>query len=135
MAHTVSNASLQGIYNRLHDVERYHPMDADTFADWSMEAGDQVTVQRETDSYVSPVHTSRMTWKKAPETTISSGGNERRESIAQASRNRYNGGGGGLRSTRRLHESIIVAYENMVAGLEITASWASLYVQNLYDQM
>ena len=72
MANNISGASLNPIYQRLHDAPQYHPLEADTFADWSMEAGDIVTVSRDGKSYDSPVHSSTVTWKKGQQVTVSS---------------------------------------------------------------
>ena len=106
MAATVSGASLNAIYSRLNSLQQYHPFEAETFADWSMEAGDIVSVSREGHTYQSPVHITRMVWKGAPTTTISSAGKKEREPIAKVSRQKYRSGGGGLRNQQIFYNEL-----------------------------
>ena len=131
----VTGASLSPIYDRLNSAPQYHPLDADTFADWSLEAGDIVTISRDGRSYQSPVHNSTVTWKKKQQVSVSSTGNEKRESVAKMSRKRYNGGSGGLRNSEYQHIYVEDQYKNMRAGLELTASSAALYVVDNYKAM
>ena len=139
--HTITNASLAEIYNRLNKAPQYHPLEADTFADWSIEAGDVVTVSRENDNYTSPVYSNAMTWRRGQQITVSSTGNKERESIAKVSQQKYVGGGGGigggagLRNDKFLHYFVEDSYAQMKAGLIITASSLSAYVNSKYDQM
>lgn len=98
MAINIQDAKLDGIYDRLNNAPQYHPFEASTFADWSMEAGDMVTVSRNGTSYSSPVHSSRMTWKGTPQINISSTGKKERDPVAKVSRQKYRGGSGSQRN-------------------------------------
>lgn len=132
----VTGASLSPIYERLSSAPTYHPLEADTFADWSLEAGDVVTVTRDNRSYESPVHSSTLIWKKQPQVTISSTGNEKREAISKVSQKKFSGGGsGGLRNAENAYYSIETRYNGMRSGLILASSSASLYVENMYKQM
>ena len=131
----VSGASLSPIYQRLNGAPRYHPLEADTFADWSLEAGDIVTVSRDGKSYQSPVHTSQMTWKRQQQISLSSKGNEKRGSISKLSQQKYNKGSGGVRNSDYIHLYVEDQYKQMRSGLELTSSSAKLYSENLYLQM
>lgn len=131
----VRGASLQPIYNQLNSAPAYHPLEADTFADWSLEAGDIVTVTRDNKGYASPVHSSVVSWRKQPQVTISSTGNESRESISKISQKKYRGGSGSLRNSQYLHYYVEDQYKQMRSGLELTTSSASLYVQDAYKQL
>ena len=106
MAATVSGASLNAIYSRLNSMQQYHPFEAETFADWSMEAGDIVTVSRQGQAYQSPVHTTTMVWKGAPTTTISSVGKKEKDPVAKVSRQKYRSGGGGLRNQQIFYNEL-----------------------------
>lgn len=99
----ITGASLAPIYNRLNAAPRYHPMEAETFADWSIEAGDIITVSRDGKDFQSPVNSATMTWKGAPKVTIGAGGNEKREPVAKVGRRKYNSGSGGLRNSQELY--------------------------------
>lgn len=129
---------LAPIYERLAGAPQYHPMNAETFADWSLEAGDIVTVKREGTGYSSPVHTVRMKWNGVPTTQIESVGEKKRESIAKMSAQKYArgaGGGGGVRNSHYQHIRAVDMYGRLVSGLELTGSTAHLYARDLYAQM
>ena len=131
----VTGASLAPIYSRLNSAPNYHPLEADTFADWSLEAGDMVTVTRDNNSYESPVHSSTVTWKKGAQVSISSTGNESREAISKVSNKKYTSGSGSLRSTENAYYAIETSYNDMKSGLILASSSASLYVEQAYGMM
>ena len=131
----VSGASLAPIYNRLNAAPSYHPLEAETFADWSLEAGDIVTVTRDGKSYESPVHSSTVTWKKGQQVKVSSGGNEERDSVSKMSQRKFNRGSSGLRATEERYRQIETSYNGMRSGLILASSSAALYVNNKYTQM
>jgi len=134
----ISGGSLTPIYNRLHDTKSYHPLNADTFADPSVEAGDVVTVTRDGKSYESPVHVAKMTWRKGMQVSLSSAGNEERKPLAKLSQKKYArgaGGGSGLRDNMYQHIYVEDVYNQLKSGLELTTSSATLYTQDLYRQM
>lgn len=91
--------SLAPIYDRLSTAGNYHPYSAETFSDWSLESGDVITLYKEGTAYQSPVYTSRMVWRGAPETTLTTTGNQEREAVAKLGNRKYGGGGGGYRNT------------------------------------
>ena len=134
----ITGGSLTPIYNRLHNVEPYHPLDADTFADWSVEAGDVVTVTRDGKSYESPVHVAKMNWRKGIKVALSSAGNEERKPLAKMSQKKYargGGGGGGLRNSMYQHIYVEDIYNQLKSGLELTTSTALLYVNDAYRRL
>ena len=131
----VSGASLNGIYNRLHNAPEYHPLSANTFADWSLEAGDIVTVTRDGKSYASPTMNSTTVWRKKQQVTLNATGNEQRDTVAKMSQRKFRGGGASLRATQKAFDQIITSYNEMTAGLVLASSTAHLYVDNKYTQM
>lgn len=157
MADNIHGASLDGIFERLTSVPSYHPLEAETFADWSLEAGDIVTVSRDGKSYPSPVHTAALTWRGQPEITVNSSGNEERDPVAKVSKKKYNRGSGGIRNNIGFYNDVwaedghvhsvisqtaseITAfvedvYAQMVSGLQLTSSSAAMYVRDMYNQM
>ena len=107
MAHTVTGASLTPILERLNGADEYHPLDAETFADWSMEAGDIVTVTRDGTDYVSPVHTATHVWRGgAPACTINATGKQQRDPVVSQSKKKYGRGGAGMRNDQGLYYEI-----------------------------
>ena len=131
----VSGASLGGIYDRLHDASEYPPLTAKTFADWSMEAGDIVTIQRDGKSYTSPAMNNTTVWRKKQQVSVNSTGKEKHDTVAKMSQRKFRGGSASLRATQKAFEQIITSYNEMTAGLVLASSTAHLYVDNKYTQM
>ena len=104
MAASVTGASLSEIYNRLKNTESTYPMDAKTFSDWSIEAGDKLSVTRDGKTYGSAAHTTTMTWKgTTPTVEVNSTGNEKRESVSKIKKKKYNSGGAGVRNDEKMY--------------------------------
>ena len=102
----MSGVNLDAIYQRLQSIPRYHPMSANTFADWAMEAGDIVTVKRDGTGYASPVGTMTLKWNGKQQIQISTEGSRERDSISKVSARKYArgaGGSSGIRSDRELY--------------------------------
>lgn len=158
MATNVTGAQLAPIADRLNNIPQYHPFEANAFSDWSMEAGDIVTVSRDGTTYSSPVHVSRMTWKGgAPTVQLTSSGNKERGPIAKTSRKKYGRGSAGVRSQEGiyreftsedglLHSSILMtesilrtefdaANSTMYSVIEQTSTYVRTEVANLQSDM
>lgn len=122
MANTVTGASLSAVYGRLNSAPRYHPFEADTFADWSVEAGDVITVKRGEKEYNSPVCSSKLVWKGTPNVMLSSTGQKERDSISKTSKKKYRGGSGGMRSQQGLYYDFYSEDGYLHSALEMTES-------------
>ena len=99
-------ADLQGIYNRLNSGSQYTPLSAETFGDWSMEAGDLITAQKDGRSYTTPVMIAGLDWRGAGTVTVESTGNREREPLSVMSRKKFSGGGGGYWNSRKAYTLI-----------------------------
>ena len=130
MAKNVTGASLDGIYGRLNAVEEYHPFEASTFSDWSLEAGDIITVKRGEENYQSPVHSSKMVWRGTPETEINSTGNKEREALAKISKNKYRRSSSGSRNDARIYKEMTSSNGYFHSYIELTESMLRLYFDN-----
>ncbi len=119
---TVTGASLSGIYGRLNGVSGYHPISANTFADWSVQAGDVVSVIRGEDSYESPVHTSRMVWKGAPEIELNSTGNKEREAITKVARKKYGRGSSAINTEQSIYREFTSSDGLLYSAIYMSAS-------------
>ena len=97
----MAGAQLQPILNRVNSVENYHPFTAETHADWSLEAGDIVTVSREGTEYSSPVHTTTLHWAGKQQMTVESRGEKERGPVSKLAEREYNSGGNAYRSGAR----------------------------------
>ena len=132
----MAEASLSSIYNRLNSAAQYHPFSADTFNDWSLEAGDVVQMKRGTDTYDSPVYNNRMTWRGKAESQIGSTGRKEREAISQVSAKKYaRGGGSGIRNGQELYNEVWDHYGQLHSVISQTASTIYAYVEDTYNQL
>lgn len=96
----MASASLKSIYDRINGVSNYHPYTAETFADWSLEAGDIVTVSQDGTNYSSPVHATTVTWNGQQKVSLESNGEKKRDSLAKMSSDEYSSSTGGSSSYR-----------------------------------
>lgn len=96
----MASAKLKPIYERLNGINNYHPYSANTFADWSVEAGDIVTLKRGEEAYASPTHSVSMNWNGQSKVVLESKGEKTRGSVAVMSAKSYTSGGGGGNSYR-----------------------------------
>ena len=99
----MANASLDPIKTRLNETDPYHPGSANTFYDWSMEAGDVVTMKRGEEEYDIPVFSSRTLWKGTPQIVVNSTGNKEHEAIANASKDKYRRGSSAMRNENYIY--------------------------------
>lgn len=91
----MANEAEQAIYSGLRAAPIYHPVDVTLLPDdWTLEAGDVVTVQNAGESYNVPVFALDYTWKGGLTAEAQSTGNQKREPLS-ALRKRYYGGVGG----------------------------------------
>ena len=118
----MADASLSGIYSRLNGVTPYHPFEADTFADWTLEAGDIVTVSRDGTSYSSPVSSTTLKWNGQHTMSIHSTGEREREPIAKTSKRKYASRGGGMTNNQELYWEVMSDDGMLGSTLRMTAS-------------
>ena len=109
----MADASIQPIYERLNGIANYHPVSAETFGDWAMEAGDIVKVVRGADEYNVPIHSSTLVWRGKQRVSIDAPGTKERDSIAKASAQKYNRGGSAVRGQQYMHQQ----FESETASL------------------
>lgn len=130
MAHSVTGASLDGIYSRLNGAPQYHPLDAQTFADWTVEAGDVVRFQRGNVNYDSPVHSTKVVWRGTPQVTVSSTGAKEREPVSKVSRKKYGRGGNAVRSEERIYHEFTSEDGLLHSAISISAAELTTEFQN-----
>lgn len=92
------------ILEAMSEVGTYSPVAADTFADWTMQAGDVVTIKSGDDAYKTPLYTMNMTWKGSPRVTMESTGDEKPQPIPVFERRRYAGGRSAARAKEENEE-------------------------------
>lgn len=130
----------------LRNVSPYHPLVADTFGDWAVEAGDKVTLTKDGASYTSPVHETTLTWNGQPKLEIVSNGNEERAPIEKMATKKYNSRGStsGIRDSSKLYTFEVnqrhllydvynEEYGRLHACIEITSSAIRALLEDLYN--
>lgn len=129
----MAGASLTPIFNRLTAAPRYHPMSANTFADWSMEAGDVIRIKRDGTEYDSPVFSSTLKWHGKHEMDINTEGDKDRPPVSKMSQRKYasaRSGGGGYYGQQELFYEM----ESEDGLLHATISATAERLQTDYEQ-
>lgn len=136
----MANASLDEIYDRLQSVPAYHPLSADTYADWATEAGDLVTVSRGDTSYRVPIGTSTLRWRGRQEMRIVTEGSREREPISKVSAQKYagsgagsGGGSGGIRNSQGLFYEMISEDGYLRTVIEANAEYFRTLAEDNYN--
>ena len=77
------------ILNQLKKTPSFRPICAETFGDWSIEAGDILTIENAGQVHTLPVFSSEMDWKGSARTTLTASGNSKREVQKRSEREDY----------------------------------------------
>ena len=132
-------ASLQPIYERLNGADGYHPFAANTFADWSIEAGDIVNLKRGSDTYTSPVHTSHLSWRGSPQISMQTRGNKQLESIGKVTQKKFSRGGGAYRAAQTVGKKSSVYFQKpdpqLSSELNLNDVWIESDMLNSWDDI
>lgn len=99
----MAGATLQPILNRLNGVPQYHPGSAETFADWTLEAGDIVRLKRKGQNFDTPVMVNTMRWNGQSKSMMEFDGQKERKAVSKVSKQKYGAGGGGLKTSKDLY--------------------------------
>ena len=129
----MADGSISPVYQSLSGVAPYHPFEADTFADWALEAGDMVTVSRGGTSYTSPIHSTSLVWRGQPKMHIVSTGKEKRDSIAKSSLKKYASRGGGMWNNQELYWELYSDDGQLSAMVKLTSSVISARMTDMYN--
>lgn len=120
---------LSNVLEKMQATPTFRPMTADTFGDWSIEAGDIVSVDIDGKSETLPVFSSSMEWNGAARTTLSCSGNEERQILTKQERQSYSSIGGAYQAVEKLSKrtevSNNVAFNGQVS-MNSTASFHGL---------
>ena len=96
----MANPTLSPIYDRLNGTDNYHPFTADTFADWTSEAGDTVRITRDGTEYAAPIHSQTIVWRGQHQISMTSEGTKDREPIERTSNRKYSATSAGRSEAR-----------------------------------
>lgn len=108
---------LENVLAKMQTTPQFRPVSVDTFSDWSIEAGDIITVDVDGSEETLPVFSSDMEWGGAARSTLSCTGNRERPTLSKAERQSYAAFGGVSRKIQKTNEKILEDRKELVAAL------------------
>lgn len=110
-------AVIENVLAKMQTTPQFRPMSADTFSDWSIEAGDIITVEVDGREETLPVFSSDMEWGGAAMATLSCSGSQERPTLSKAERQSYSAFGGVSRQIQKTNDKILEDRKELVAAL------------------
>lgn len=120
------------IYNRLVAFKAFSPIIARAVCDWSIDAGDVISIEFNGISYSLPIYRQSITWNNAARVTYESTGSRSRPVVSAVNRQLFE-------QRRAMHEfelsvdgikSNLTDAEGKIASLEFTTGGLNLAIQN-----
>lgn len=112
---------LDNVLSKMQGTPAFKPAYADTFGDWSLEAGDIITVETDTRQESMPIFSTDTTWTGAARTSLTCTGSKERGTIPKQQRQSYNSGYGLSSSFNRgisqVNGTILEQRNELVAAL------------------
>lgn len=114
-------SALNEVLKALSGTPGFRPISADVFPDWSIEAGDIVSIDTgigSNEGMVFPVFSSDMDWNGAAKGTLSCSGNKERATLRKQERETYSAVGGAVRAAnKRTDDKILEDRNELIAAL------------------
>lgn len=111
------------IYDRLNAFEEFCPSSASLFTDWSLQAGDIVSISSDGESFDVPIYSMSMRWNGSPKIEIESTGNETRDPPSKYERQVFESGRSDYQATQRMS-----GLGGRASSLEQRMSWAEINI-------
>lgn len=108
---------IENVLAKMQTTPQFRPMSADTFSDWSIEAGDIITVEVDGNEETLPVFSADMEWGGVARSTLSCTGNRERPTLSKAERQSYAAFGGVSRKIQETNEKILEDRKELIAAL------------------
>lgn len=108
---------LENVLAKMQATPSFFPMSAETFSDWSIEAGDVVTVEVNGKDQTLPVFSADMDWGGAAMATLSCSGNRERPTLSKPERQSYAAFGGVSREIQKTNNKILEDRAELIAAL------------------
>lgn len=108
---------IENVLAKMQTTPQFRPMSADTFSDWSIEAGDIITVEVDGNEETLPVFSADMEWGGVARSTLSCTGNRERPTLSKAERQSYAAFGGVSRKIQKTNEKILEDRQELIAAL------------------
>lgn len=108
---------MDNILSKMQATPEFRPMSADTFADWSIEAGDILTVEVDGKDEVLPVFSSDLDWGGAAKSILSCSGSRERPTLSKQERQSYAAFGGMASEIKKAKDDILEDRNELIAAL------------------
>ena len=110
------------IYERLSYAPTYNPSSADLFTDWTVQAGDTLSINSDNTNYHVPIFSMRMRWTGTSKVFVEATGNQTRDSLEKMAEKKSAQKGNIYRSTAGTGKRIKEASDGLYSYIEITTS-------------
>lgn len=108
---------IENLLQKMQQTPAFHPMSADTFSDWSIEAGDIISVDADGVVQPFPVFTSELDWAGAAKSTLSCDGSQARQPLRKQERREAAAFGAVSREIAKTDGKILKARNELIAAL------------------
>lgn len=108
---------IENLLQKMQQTPAFRPMSADTFSDWSIEAGDIISVDADGVVHPFPVFTSELDWAGAAKSTLSCDGGQARQPLRKQERREAAAFGAVSREIAKTDEKILEARNELIAAL------------------
>lgn len=108
---------IENLLQKMQQTPAFRPMSADTFSDWSIEAGDIISVDADGVVHPFPVFTSELDWVGAAKSTLSCDGSQARQPLRKQERREAAAFGGVSRKIQKTNEKILEDRKELIAAL------------------
>ena len=98
---------VQYIYNKLRTAPEFHPASAELFDDFTIEAGDVISLQSDGENYALPVFAQRTVWNGSAMVTVQSQGDKERKPLPALQRKEYGRGRGYYQQQRETEDNFV----------------------------
>ena len=108
---------IENLLQKMQQTPAFRPMSADTFSDWSIEAGDIISVDADGVVHPFPVFTSELDWAGAAKSTLSCDGSQARQPLRKQERREAAAFGAVSREIAKTDGKILEARNELIAAL------------------
>lgn len=108
---------IENLLQKMQQTPAFRPMSADTFSDWSIEAGDIISVDADGVVHPFPVFTSELDWVGAAKSTLSCDGGQARQTLRKQERREAAAFGAVSREIAKTDGKILEARNELIAAL------------------
>lgn len=108
---------IENLLQKMQQTPAFRPMSADTFSDWSIEAGDIISVDADGVVHPFPVFTSELDWVGAAKSTLSCDGGQARQPLRKQDRREAAAFGAVSREIAKTDGKILEARNELIAAL------------------